>query len=106
LELARETHQPVLSGEVKPNETPAELEKTPVVEITPEEKEVEVAEVLEPEPVQTAPPVVEAPVTTAPEPTPEPELPKTASPLPLIGLLGTCALGLAGLIKVIRTRAS
>jgi hypothetical protein len=106
LELARETHQPVLSAEVKPTETPAELEKTPVVEITPEEKEVEVAEVLEPEPVPTPPPVVEAPVTAAPTPTPEPELPKTASPLPLIGLLGTCALGLAGLIKVIRTRIS
>jgi len=106
LELARERHQPVLSGEVKPNETPAELEKTPVVEITPEEKEVEVAEVREPEPVPASPPVVEAPVTTTREPTPEPKLPKTASPLPLIGLLGTCALGLAGLIKLLRTYIS
>jgi hypothetical protein len=102
LELVRETHQPVLSGEVRPTETPAELEKTPVVEITPDEKEVEVAEV-ESEPVPTAAPVVEAPVTAAPEPAREPELPKTASPLPLVGLLGTCALGLAGLIRVIRT---
>src|SRR5215472_1335008 len=81
LELARETHQPVLSGDVRPSETPAELEKTPVVEITPEEKEVEVAEVVEPKPVPTAPPVVEAPVTTAPGLTPVSELPKTASPL-------------------------
>ena len=68
----------MLSGEVKPNETPAELEKTPVVEIMAEEKEVEVAEVLEPEPVPTSPPVVEVPVAATPEPTPEPELPKTA----------------------------
>jgi len=107
LELARDTHQDVLSGEVRPTETPTELEKTPVVEVTPENKEVEVAEIFEPTPAPTPTPSAE-PVTVAREEVPaaEPELPKTASPLPLIGMLGICALGLAGLLKVVRARAS
>jgi hypothetical protein len=104
LELARETHQPVLMGEVRPNETPAELEKTPVVAITPEEKEVEVAEVFEPEPVPASRALIEPPVTAKVEPTVEPQLPKTASALPLFGVLGMCALGFAGLVKLVRTR--
>jgi hypothetical protein len=107
LELARETHQDVLSGEVRPTETPAELEKTPVVEVTPESKEVQVAEVFEPTPAPTPVPSAE-PLTVAPEEkaAAEPELPKTASPLPLIGMLGMVAVGLAGLLKAVRARTS
>lgn len=101
LELARETHQPVLTGDVTPTETPSELEKTTVVALTPENKEEAVAEVPE---ISLAPPQP----STAPAPTaipaPEPELPKTASPLPLIGLLGVSSLGLAWLMNAIRRK--
>jgi len=109
LELARATHEPVLSGEVTPNETLAELEETPVVEVTPENKEVAVAEVFEPEPVPSPAPSTET-LRTAPGEAstakPAPELPQTASPLPLIGLLGTCAVGLAGVLRLVQRRTS
>lgn len=100
-ELARETKEPVLSANITPTETIEQLEEAQVIEITPEEEEAEVAEALE-----LNPPVLEPPATAAAGALPQPELPKTASPLPLIGLLGTSALGLAWLIKVIRTRIS
>lgn len=89
LELARATHVPVLAGEVRPNETVAELEKTPVVEVTPESKEIALAD-------------LPAPRTGATEATlPESltALPATASPLPLIGLVGISALALAAVIR-------
>lgn len=106
LELARETHKPVLSGEVKPTETPAELEETPVVEVTPENREVSIPEIAEPAPIPStersaeisAPPVKETAV--------ESELPKTASPLPFIGLFGAASLAIAALIRGVRTRNS
>ena len=105
LELARATHQPVLSAEVSPTETPSELERTPVVAVTPENKQVEVAEVLEATPA--APPSSTAAVTPpAPPAMPAPELPKTASPLPAIALLGLSSLGVAWILKVVRSRNS
>lgn len=103
LELAQATHQPVLSAEVTPTETPKELEETRVMEVTPENKEVEVAEVFEPAPAAVTPPTEPA---TPPAPAevaalaPEQELPHTASPLPLIALLGMGSFGLAWLLKV------
>src|ERR1019366_4417412 len=100
LELAQATHQPVLTGEVTPTETQMELEQTPVVETTPENKEVELAEVFEPTTAAPAP-------ASKPETPPasietatlaqEPELPHTASPFPLIALLGMGSFGLAWL---------
>ncbi len=104
LELAQMTHQPVLMGDVTPTETPSELEKTPVVAVTPESKEVEIAEV--PETTAAAP----APTTT-PEAPPvraeaAPELPHTASPLPAIALLGFGSLGLAWLLRAARRHNS
>ena len=107
LELARATHQPVLTADVTPTETPSELERTPVVAVTPENKEVEVAEVLETTPA--APQSSTAPVTASAleaMPAPEQELPKTASPLPVIALLGMSSLGVAGLIKLVRSHNS
>ena len=107
LELARVTHQPVPSGEVRPDEARAELESAPLVEVTPENEKVEPVEISEPTPVATPAPSTE-PLTPAPRETPtaqpQPELPKTASPIPLIGLLGASGLGLAGLLKVFRMR--
>jgi len=66
------------------------VEETPVVQATPE-------------PVQVAEPVPAAP---APEPEPVAQpmrmLPETASPLPLVGLAGMGAIGLAGALRGIR----
>jgi hypothetical protein len=103
LELARETHQPVLTGDVTPTETPTELEKTPVVAVTPENKEVEVAEAIETAPAAPTQWTVPAPAVA---PAPEKELPETASPLPFIALLGVSSLGLAWLLKTIRSHNS
>jgi len=104
LELARATQQPVLTAEVTPTETPSELEKTPVLALTPENKEVQIAEFSE------APPTEPTPATPAPieaaTPAPEQELPKTASPLPAIALMGMCSLGVAWLLKIVRTHNS
>src|SRR5208337_1988194 len=87
LELAKIVNEPVLAT---PIELPAPVEtlKTaPVIAVKPTGEEVEVAEV-----VQTPPTEVAAAETPAPAAT----LPKTASPLPLVGLIGLLSLG-AGL---------
>lgn len=98
LELARANHEPVLMADVTPTETASQLEQTPVASITPENKEVEVAEILPPAVIAAAPPAaVEPPVST-----PVSELPSTASPLPTIALLGICSLGAAWLLKFAR----
>lgn len=99
VELAVTSKEPVLTADVKPAEQPEELLKEPVMAVTPEKREIEVAEVV------TPPPPVQPP---APVPTPVPlkELPKTASPLPLIGLLGLASLGLAAGLRVINRRNS
>jgi hypothetical protein len=101
-ELAQVAQAPVPAAEVTPTETPEELLKAPVVAITPEKKEVEIAEVIEPKPVEEQP----APAVVAPPPVPTPvpapvELPKTASPVPLIAVGGFLSLGLAAATKLI-----
>jgi hypothetical protein len=109
LELARATHQPVLMGDVTPTETPSELEKTPVVAVTPDNKEVEVAEAFVTTPTEPAPPRTSATPSVATEPTApgrEQELPKTASPIPALALLGMCSLGVALLFKAIHNYGS
>ena len=96
-ELAQVTHQVVPFADVTPTETPAELEKAPVAAMTPEKKEVAVAEA-----VEIAPPA-RTEIAQAREPVVEPaapaELPKTASPLPYIALGGLVSLALAGALK-------
>jgi len=83
------------------------IKTTPIIAMTPEEKEVEVE-------TRTAPPAA-APVTTTPAPTatvtptPAPvavaskteELPQTASSMPLIALLGGLSISLALGLKLI-----
>ncbi|MGA7382954.1 MAG: hypothetical protein WBX03_19030 [Terriglobales bacterium] len=77
IELAKEVNQPVLATPVEVAAAPIEvLQTAPVEAVAPTGDPVEVAQVVEP------PPVV------ADEP-----LPHTASPLPLIGLIGMLALG-------------
>ena len=84
LELAKIVNEPVLAT---PIELPAPVEalKTaPVIAVKPTGEEVAVTEV-----VQTPPTEVAAAETPAPAAT----LPKTASPLPLVGLIGLLSLG-------------
>jgi hypothetical protein len=101
LQLAETTHMPVLSREEKPIETPEELKIAEVTEITPKVEPVQE--------VETKPTVGEADRTTIPElegppilEAPVEELPKTASPLPLVALAGLLSLGAARLLKVRR----
>jgi hypothetical protein len=83
--LAKVTHEPVpaIAAEVG---TPEELKTVPIVVVTPDEKEVPVVEA-----IQTTPPAA----TTPMELQTRQELPKTASALPLIILLGLGSLGVA-----------
>jgi hypothetical protein len=94
LAVAEKEPIPALTTDTLPVE--AELKTVPIIAITPEQKEVPVATV-----IQTAPLVAEN--TTAPAPyaqAPETQqLPKTASLLPLVALLGVASLGFAFVLK-------
>jgi LPXTG-motif cell wall-anchored protein len=70
-----------------------QLKQAPVQAVKPTGEDVEIAQVV------TAPPA-EALVATN-----DTQLPKTASPMPLIGLLGLLSLGAAFTLKFARTRA-
>jgi hypothetical protein len=77
VELAKETNEPVLATPIELASAPIEALKTaPVEAIDPKGERVELAQVVEPPPVAAAEP-----------------LPQTASPLPLIGLIGLLTLG-------------
>ena len=76
--------------------TPENLATVPLVAVTPSQKE---------EPIAEAAPVQEK--TAEPEMVAEAkELPKTASPVPLAGLLGFVSLGLAFGLRLLVKRAS
>jgi hypothetical protein len=104
LELAKVTHFPVLYSPVEieaevasPITSPDEplvvqLKQAPVLAVKPTGEDVEIAEVV------SAPPAEQLVATAT-------ELPSTASPLPLIGLLGLLALGAAFGLKFARERA-
>jgi hypothetical protein len=105
-ELAKSTSTPVLEmpatvtvEAAKPEEPKviAELKQAPVTAVEPSGKEVEIAQVV------TPPPAAETLVAQA-TPAPEPALPKTASPLPLIALLGLLALGGGLTLRAVATR--
>jgi len=92
IELAMAAKEPVPA---LVEETPADLTIAPIVAVTPEQKEV---------------PVEEAIATTQPVADPAPlvaqSLPKTASSLPLIALLGFASLGCAFAVKRFATEKS
>ncbi len=97
IQLAVASNEPVPALAVESTD----LKAAPIVAVTPEQKEVPVAQA-----IQTAPPVVEAktPAPAAEEKAPAPvaeteQLPKTASPIPLIALLGLASLGIAFTLK-------
>jgi len=92
-EIAEVTHVPVLSAEVTPAEQLEELAKAPVETIAPVTREA--APSIEELPViAEAQPAPEAAAPEAPA-APAAELPKTASPLPMLMLIGFGSLGLA-----------
>jgi LPXTG-motif cell wall-anchored protein len=71
----------------------ADLTTAEIIAVTPEQMEVPVTEA-----IQTTAPVEEAPAPAPVEVAAE-ELPKTASTVPLIALLGFASLGLALAVK-------
>jgi len=90
----------------------ADINVAPIVAVTPDQKEVPVADAIETAPPAAAPvaqdptptPVAAVTPAPAPEPTPAPavataELPQTASTVPLIALLGFASLGVAFTLK-------
>jgi hypothetical protein len=83
IELAVATREPIPAFV---EESPADLKTTPIVAVTPEQKEVPVAAV-----IATTPPAAEVAQNTS--------LPKTASLVPLIGLLGLASLGCAFAVR-------
>ncbi len=95
LQLAQSSKVAVPAETAEP--TAENLATVPLVAVTPSQKEEPIAEVA---PVQekTAP---EAPMVAEAK-----ELPKTASPVPLIGLLGLVSLGLAFGLRLLVKRTS
>jgi hypothetical protein len=107
IELAKATNTPVLFTPaaiepevIEPIKSADEpvvvaLKEAPVMAIKPTGEEVEMAEVVTPPPATEEPAPVEVAQNT---------LPKTASPLPLIGLFGLLSLGGAFTLRFVTKR--
>ena len=110
VELARANKTPVLSTAAEipievaePIKTPdhpvvLQLKQAPVMAIKPTGEEVQLATAV------TPPPPSELTPSTPPTQTAAVTLPKTASPLPLIGLMGFLALGIAWTLRLLEKR--
>jgi hypothetical protein len=97
LELAKETNEPVLATSIELATAPVEALKTaPVEAIAPTGEPIELAKVVEAPPAAAAEPVTLA----AADP-----LPKTASSLPLIGLIGLLTIGAGFALSAFSKRA-
>lgn len=97
LELTKETNEPVLGTSIELATAPVEALKTaPVEAIDSKGEPIELAQVVGPPPA----PATKAVTVAAAEP-----LPETASPLPLIGLLGLLSLGTAFALSTFSKRA-
>jgi len=102
IQLAQAEKEPIpaLTTDTLPVE--AELKTAPIIAITPEQKEVPVATVIQVAPLDAQNRTNPAPFAPEPEqsqPQPQQQLPKTASTLPLVALLGIASLGFAFLLK-------
>ena len=107
IEIAKATNTPVLFTEVevplevavsiKSADEPVvlQLKQAPIMAIQPTGEEAQLAQVV------TRPPAEVAVASTVAEPVPPETLPKTASPFPLIGLLGLLALSAALTLNVV-----
>jgi hypothetical protein len=95
--IAQETHAVVPTTEA---EKPAEMATAPIGEVNEGGQEEAIAEA----PAAAAPTEAEAlPEVAEAAPAPKPELPKTASPYPLVGLAGLLSLVAFGVLRVVRT---
>jgi len=92
IELAKETNEPVLATSIELETAPIDALKTaPVEAVAPTGDPVELAQVVEAPPATAAAP---APVPAAePKPATEQQLPKGASSLPLLALIGLVTIG-------------
>jgi hypothetical protein len=96
VELVQVVKEPVLAIPMATTDV-AVLKTAPLVAITPEQREVPLAEVVE---IPATPVLVAQNRTPAPL-VPTQQLPKTASMIPLMALLGAGALGVAFVLKLI-----
>ena len=88
VQLAKIENEPVLATPIELEKAPVEaLNTAPVVAVKPTGEEVEMAEVVETPPAEPAAPAAPVEVAAAKS------LPETASPLPLVGLMGLLLLG-------------
>src|SRR5579863_2014037 len=89
IELAKETNTPVLATRVELAAAPIEALKTaPIEAVAPTGDPVELTQVVEAPPATVAEPTAEPATVASADP-----LPATASPLPLIALLGLLTIG-------------
>jgi len=93
-ELAKELKEPVLATEG--NAAPERLLEAPILTVSPYQEFAQRFEIEPREPITW-----ETPPLTVPAPEPI-ELPKTASPLPLIALAGLVSFGLGAMLGVVR----
>jgi hypothetical protein len=93
IQLAQQSNEIVPAETVEPTEST--LQTVPLVAITPEKKEEPVTEAIQVLPLHHPEQSTPAPVTVAKQ------LPKTASSIPLIGILGLASLGLALGLKLL-----
>ena len=96
IQLAQASNEIVPAETVEPTEST--LKTVPLVAITPDKKEEPVTEAIQVLPLQHPEEKTSAPVTVAKE------LPKTATPIPLIGVMGLISIGLAFGLKLLAKR--
>jgi hypothetical protein len=98
IELAKETNTPVLATRIELAEAPIEALKTaPVEAVAPTGEPIELAQVVEPPPVAATQPAAVASNEL---------LPKTASSLPLMALIGLLTIGAGFGLSVFSKRAA
>ena len=100
VELAKIENEPVLATPIELEKAPVEALKTaPIIAVKPTGEEVAVAEVVQSLPAEAAAPAAPVEVAAAKS------LPETASPLPLVGLIGLFLLGTGFAVSAISKRA-
>ena len=92
-QLAQQTKRPVLSMPDEQASSAAPTAQAPVVAVTPSGEEIEVAQIVASEPVDV------------PQQASNDSLPKTASPIPLLGFLGVVSLAFGLALRLTMPRA-
>jgi len=107
IELAKETNQPVLATPIELEAAPVDALKTaPIVAVDPKGEPVELAQVVEHPPAPTAETAAAPAPAAAPVAVAAAELPKTASSLPLIALLGLLTLSAGMALSLFSKRSA